>query len=103
MRFIAVVLSVYALVFASGALAETSSDKSDKQNATQHENVEGEHLGWYTEKVPYRPCPAVAAINGHNLCLGCPWASAGSMPKAFNACALNARRPVLSSRTNKAI
>ena len=72
MRFIAVVLSVYALVFASGAIAETSSDKSDKQNATQHENVEGEHLGWYTEKVPYRPCPAVAAINGHNLCLGCP-------------------------------
>jgi hypothetical protein len=45
MRFIAVVLSVYALVFASGAIAETSSDKSDKQNATQHENVEGEHLG----------------------------------------------------------
>ena len=42
MRFIAVVLSVYALVFASGAIAETSSDKSDKQNATQHENVEGQ-------------------------------------------------------------
>ena len=57
MRFIAVVLSVYALVFASGAIAETSSDKSDKQNATQHENVEGEHLGWYTEKDSLQTLP----------------------------------------------
>ena len=44
-RFIAVVLSVYALVFASGGMQETSSDKSDKQNATQHGKRRGRASG----------------------------------------------------------
>ena len=49
-----------------------SDIKGDKQNAAQTEAVQAEHPGWYSENKPYRPCPAVAAINGRNICLGCP-------------------------------
>jgi len=66
MRLIAIVLSVAALLFASGAIAQTTSDKSQQQN------VEVEHPGWYEENVPYRPCPVAATVNGRNVCLGCP-------------------------------
>ena len=52
MRLIAIVLSVAALLFASGAIAQTTSDKS------QQKNVEVEHPGWYEENIPYRPCPS---------------------------------------------
>jgi hypothetical protein len=72
MRLMAIVLSVSALVIASGAIAQTTSNKGDKQTAAQQENVEVEHPGWYEEKAPYRPCPAAATINGRNVCLGCP-------------------------------
>jgi hypothetical protein len=64
MRLILIVLSLIALVFASGAIAQSPSDA---RKATQ-QSVAGE----YAEKVPYRPCPTVASINGRNICLGCP-------------------------------
>jgi hypothetical protein len=69
MRFIVIVLSVTALVLASGAGAQ---NPSNDQQGPQQERAEIEHPGWYREKAPYRPCPAVAAINGRNICLGCP-------------------------------
>jgi hypothetical protein len=56
----------------SEAQRGNSDTKGDKQNAAQTEAVEAEHPGWYSENRPYRPCPAVAAINGRNVCLGCP-------------------------------
>ena len=72
MRLIAIVLAASALVFASGAIAQTTSDKADKQTASQQESAVSEHPGWYTENAPYRPCPVVATINGRDVCLGCP-------------------------------
>jgi hypothetical protein len=56
----------------SEAQRGNSDTKGDKQNAAQTDAVEAEHPGWYSENRPYRPCPAVAAINGRNVCLGCP-------------------------------
>ena len=41
-----------------------SDIKGDKQNAAQTEAAQAEQPGWYSENKPYRPCPAVAAING---------------------------------------
>ena len=65
MRQISIVLSLTALGFASGAIAQSPS--IDRKIA-QQQNAKGE----YAEKVPYRPCPTVASINGRNVCLGCP-------------------------------
>jgi hypothetical protein len=56
----------------SEAQRGNSDIKGDKQNAAQTEAAQAEHPGWYSENKPYRPCPAVAAINGRNICLGCP-------------------------------
>jgi hypothetical protein len=56
----------------SEAQRGNSDIKGDKQNAAQTEAVQAEHPGWYSENKPYRPCPTVAAINGRNICLGCP-------------------------------
>ena len=72
MRVLAIVLSMSALVFVSGAMAETTSNQGDKQTASQQENVQVEHPGWYEENTRYRPCPVAASINGRNVCLGCP-------------------------------
>ena len=65
MRLISIVLSLTALGFASGAIAQSPS--IDRKIA-QQQNAKGE----YAEKAPYRPCPTVASINGRNVCLGCP-------------------------------
>jgi hypothetical protein len=65
-RLIVIALTASALLSVSGAIAQTTGDKSLQQKE------EIEHPGWYEEKVPYRPCPAVATINGRNVCLGCP-------------------------------
>ena len=65
MRLIPIVLSLTVLGFASGAIAQSSSN--DRKIA-QQQSVAGE----YAEKAPYRPCPTVASINGRNVCLGCP-------------------------------
>jgi len=56
----------------SEAQRGNSDTKDDRQNAAQTEAVQAEHPGWYNENKPYRPCPTVAAINGRNICLGCP-------------------------------
>ena len=65
MRLIPIVLSLTALVFASGAIAQSPSNN---KIARQQQSGAGE----YAEKAPYRPCPTVASINGRNVCLGCP-------------------------------
>ena len=72
MRLVAIVLSMSALVIASAAIAQTTSDKADKPAASQQESAVSEHPDWYIEKPSYRPCPVVATINGRNVCLGCP-------------------------------
>src|SRR6478736_6200071 len=56
----------------SEAQRGNSDTKDDRQNAAQTEVVQAEHPGWYSENKPYKPCPTVAAINGRNICLGCP-------------------------------
>jgi hypothetical protein len=65
MRLIPIVLSSTALVFASGAIAQSPSNN---RTATKQKSGAGE----FAEKVLYRPCPTVASINGRNVCLGCP-------------------------------
>jgi hypothetical protein len=66
MRLVAIVVSVSALTFASGAMAQ-------KPNPDQKTtNIESENPRWYSEPTPYRPCPVVATINGRDVCLGCP-------------------------------
>jgi hypothetical protein len=72
MRLMAIVLSLFALVFASGAIAQTANNKGDKPTASQQEGTEAEHPGWYQENTRYRPCPVAATVNGRNVCLGCP-------------------------------
>jgi hypothetical protein len=50
MRLIPIVLSLTALVFASGAIAQSPSNN---KIARQQQSGAGE----YAEKAPYRPCP----------------------------------------------
>ena len=68
MRLMVILLSGSTLAFASGAIAQTPrTDQKPTQQA-----VEIEQAPSYEERAPYRPCPAEAAINGRNVCLGCP-------------------------------
>ena len=66
-----VAVSVFGLVLATGALAQTASDSSAPRGTFQA--VKQEHPEWFTSRKPYRPCPAsVAFSNGRAACLGCP-------------------------------
>jgi hypothetical protein len=76
MRLISIVLSLTALGFASGAIAQSPS--IDRKIA-QQQNAKGE----YAEKAPYRPCPTVASINGRNVCLGCPWSGKSRLAPGY--------------------
>jgi hypothetical protein len=69
MRLVAIVASVSALAFASGAIAQ---DRRRDQKDTRQGNIESQNPNWYKEPAPYRPCPVVASVNGRDVCLGCP-------------------------------
>jgi hypothetical protein len=62
---------VIAMLLISGSVA--IAQKPGPALPTQDQAAaEKENPSWYRENAPYRPCPTVAAINGRNICLGCP-------------------------------
>jgi hypothetical protein len=62
-------ISAFALVLATGVLAQTASDSSAPRGT--FEGVKQEHPEWFTSRRPYRPCPASV-----HLATGGPRASA---------------------------
>jgi hypothetical protein len=63
-----VAVSICGLALANSAFAQTTPDSSASRVTPKQEHPE-----WFTERKPYRPCPAsVALSNGRAACLGCP-------------------------------
>ena len=74
MRFfiiIVIAMSLSTLASGSTAIAQKGQPAPDQPTGDQNA-AERQNPAWYREDAPYRPCPAVAAINGRNVCLGCP-------------------------------
>jgi hypothetical protein len=83
---IVAVALVSALVFASGAFAQTTQEPTQPSaQPTQPstpapqgqgsglDQVSREHPGWFIEPNAYKPCPSsVVFPNGGPACLGCP-------------------------------
>ena len=65
-----IVLLTISLSTLTSPAAIAQSPRSDQKPPQQ--NAEVENPKWYDENAPYRPCPAVATINGRDVCLGCP-------------------------------
>jgi hypothetical protein len=65
-----VAVSICGLALATSALAQTTPESSASRGASQ--TVKQEHPDWYTDRKPYRPCPASVAFSGRGACLGCP-------------------------------
>ena len=73
MRFFIIVIAMSLSTLASGSAAIAQQEKPEPAQPTQDRNAaEIQHPDWYRENAPYRPCPSVDAINGRNICLGCP-------------------------------
>ena len=69
MRFLAIIIAVS---LASGSAAIAQKEPAPNLPTQDQNAAEKQNPSWYRERVPYRPCPSVAAINGRNVCLGCP-------------------------------
>jgi hypothetical protein len=65
-----VVVSVFGLALATGALAQTTPTETGPRGSFQ--SVKEEHPDWFTSNRPYKPCPSSVAFNGRSACLGCP-------------------------------
>ena len=73
MRFFIIVIAMSLSTLASGSTAIAQQEQPAPALPTADQNAaEKLNPSWYREDAPYRPCPAVAAINGRNVCVGCP-------------------------------
>ena len=73
MRFFIIIVAMFLSAWASGSAAIAQKGQPAPAQPTEDQNAaEKQNPSWYRENAPYRPCPAVAAINGRNVCLGCP-------------------------------
>ena len=73
MRFFIIIIAMSLSTLASGSTAIAQKEQPAPPLPTQDQNAaEKQNPNWYRESAPYRPCPTVAAINGRNVCLGCP-------------------------------
>ena len=73
MRFFIIVIAMSLSTLASGSTAIAQKGQPAPAPPTQDQAAaEKQNPGWFQETAPYRPCPAVGAINGRNICLGCP-------------------------------
>jgi hypothetical protein len=73
MRVFIIVIAMLLTALASGSTAIAQNGQPAPAQPTQDQAAaEKQNPSWYRESAPYRPCPTVAAINGRNICLGCP-------------------------------
>jgi len=73
MRFFIIVIAMSLSTLASGSTAIAQKGQPAAAPPTEDQAAaEKQNPSWYRENAPYRPCPSVAAINGRNVCLGCP-------------------------------
>jgi hypothetical protein len=73
MRFFIIIIAMSLSTLASGSTAIAQKEQPAPAQPTQDQAAaEIKNPSWYRESAPYRPCPAVATINGRDVCLGCP-------------------------------